>query len=169
MKKRNLVIGIIVSVIVGMGVTYAGVRGCHSDQWHKYSKRMGHDTERIVSRIDRKLDLTESQETRIREILDSGTGQFYIGRDIKLTLKKHLPGLDPLSENYQKSVNELADAMARQVREKTLESAEVIRKIAEVLDKNQMDKARKYLERKMEKWEKRHHSGDHDNPDQTEE
>lgn len=162
MKKRTLIITVLFTTIVGVGVVYAGAQAWKSGYGHKHGRHMGHDTERIVSKIDRRLDLTEDQETRIKEILDTDMDLVHIGRGIRQTLKSHLLDMDPLSTDYQQSVDEVADIMAQQVREKILASAEVVRKIAVVLDAEQMDKARKYLDSRIRKYEQWH------NPDRKE-
>lgn len=161
MKKRNLIIAALLTTAIGAGVVYAGANSCKSGHGHKYGRHMDHKIDHVVGKIDRHLDLTEVQETRIREILDSNIDLVHIGRDTRQALQEHLLGLDPLSEDYQESADELADMLARQVREKTLASARIVREIAETLDTDQIEMARQHLDRRIKRFE-RWHNSDHD-------
>ncbi len=160
MKKRNLIIAALFTTVVGVGVVFAGTHSCKFGYGHKHGRHMDHKIDHVIARINRHLDLTDAQEMRIREILDSNMDLVHIGRDTRQMLQEHLLGMDPLSEDYQKSADELAGMLAQQVREKTLASARIVREIAETLDAEQLEIARKHLDQRIkrfEKWHNKHH------------
>ncbi len=69
-KKKTLIIsGIAALALAGAGATTAAARGWHSGLGHMFDDGAGHASERIASRIDRQLALSDEQEERVAAIL----------------------------------------------------------------------------------------------------
>jgi len=147
MNKRNLIIGLCATaaVLVGSVAIYAGVKSRHDGESHAHGMKSGHAIERMVSKMDYRLDLRDAQKEQIREILTANRRVFTEARKTRREMRRQWRELDPGSSDYQVMAEQLADTLASQVRETTLAMTEVMQKIYDVLDEDQRDGARKIL------------------------
>ena len=104
----------------------------------------------MIMKMDKRLDLTDAQETEIREILLSGAKQFASVKDTRRELRQAVLTLDPGAADFDSQVDSLANEIAETVRKKTLETAEIMKQVSGVLTEEQAQEAKKLITRMIE-------------------
>ena len=146
MNKRNVLIAVTTAAVIGSGVAYAGSKRCGG----KHDVSPGHRVDHMVMKMDKRLDLTDAQETEIRTILLSGAEQFASVKDTRRKLRQAVLTLDPAAADFDSQVDSLANEIAETFRQKTVETAEIMKQVSGVLTEEQADKAKKIIARMME-------------------
>jgi Spy/CpxP family protein refolding chaperone len=157
MNKRKTLIAAAVAAVIGTSAVYAGSNYCdHNKGGHGFGGgHRGPGMERMISKLDRHLDLSESQRTSIEEIVAANRDTMKQGRVDRKTLRQKTMALDPASESYDKDVAVLADEMADMAREMTLSFADIARQVSAVLTPEQREEAREMIQHRMDRMEKR--------------
>jgi len=164
MKKRNVIIASVTTAILGSGLAYAGAKRCHEGGWHHNGEYGEHKVERIIGKLDEHLDLSDQQEAALQEILVSSKSVFGAKGQSRGEFRMKLMNLDPTASDYDATVTAMADEMADQVKQRTVEAASVIKQVAGILTDEQIQEARELIAKRMEKRERWHHKVD-DNED----
>ena len=162
MKKRNIVIASIVTAIVGSGIAFAGSKSCHEGSRYHHGKFGEHKMERIIEKLDRHLDLSDQQEVALQEILESNKLVFGFEGQSRGALRMKMLGLDPTASDYENSVAAMADEMAEQIKQRTVEAAGVIKQVAGILTDEQIAEARELITMRTERRGGWHHKVDDD-------
>jgi Spy/CpxP family protein refolding chaperone len=162
MKKRNVVIASVATVIVGSGIAFAGSKSCHDGNRYHHGNFGDHKMERIVEKLDRHLDLSDQQEVALQEILESNKSVFKFEARSRGGFRMKMLGLDPTASDYEDSVNAMAGEMAEQIKQRTVAVAGVIKQVAGVLTDEQIEEARELITMRMEKGRGWHHKVDDD-------
>ncbi len=162
MKKRNVIIATATAAIIGSGIAFAGAKNCRGDGGHQFGKFGEHKIERMMSKIDEHLDLSEQQELALQEILESNKSVLRAGSGPHREFRMELMKLDPTSSNYDTAVANLADEMATQVKQRTMQVASVVKQVAGILTEEQIQDARELIAERMGRMERRHHRVDGD-------
>jgi len=157
MNKRKTLIAAAVAAVIGTGAVYAGSNYCErGGDGHGFGGgHRGPGLERMISKLDHHLDLTDSQRSSIEEIVSANRDTMKQSRLDRKTLRQKTMGLDPTSESYDADVAALADEMAEMAREMTLSFADIARQVSTVLTPEQRQEAREMIQHRMERMEKR--------------
>ena len=151
MKKRNLVIAATTATVIGSGLAYAGSK--HHGGKHNLSPE--HRVEHMIMKMDKRLDLTDAQETEIQSILESRMGNIMSTREARREIRQNVMQLDPKSADFDAQVEALAGEMSELVRQKTMEIGEAMKEVSAVLTDEQVEKARKMIAKRIEARNKR--------------
>ena len=146
MNKRNVLIAATTAAVIGSGIAYAGSKRYGG----KHEISPAHRVDHVVMKMDKRLDLTDAQETEIRTILLSGAEQFASVKDTRRKLRQAVLTLDPAAADFDSQVDSLANEIAETFRQKTVETAEIMKQVSGVLTEEQADKAKKIIARMME-------------------
>ncbi len=149
MNKRNFILATVTTALIGSGIAYAGSKGYRSGHGH-----MKHGVEQVVHHLDWHLKLTDSQESELQEILDNNRDIFLGARDFKQTMARQMMNLDPDSPSYQSEVAALAEQLAEEVKQKTMQAADLVHQISAILSAEQKTEARRMIQERM-----RRHAG----------
>jgi len=152
MKKRNIIIAAAVTAVIGSGIAFAGAKQCRDAGagWHGHFGE--NKIEHIVERLDSHLDLTDQQELSLQSILEGNKAEFFDAHQARKSFHLEIMQLDPSSSDYDAAVASLADEIAAQVRQKTLQVAEIIKQASAVLTDEQVQKVRDLIEQRMDKY-----------------
>ena len=133
MKKRNAIVAAAVTAIIGSGLAFAGAKNCeHSGKSHKghFSQ---HKMEKMLSKMDKHLDLSDTQEIALQEILESNKAVFNDVRQSHRKFRNEMVNLDPTSENFGSKIEALAERAADQAKQRTLKIAAIVKEVSAVL------------------------------------
>lgn len=162
MKKRNLIIAAAVTTVIGSGIAFAGAKHCGGADGHGQGHYGKHKIEHIMERLDKHLDLTDQQELSLQSILEDNKMVFMDARHDKKSFRLAVMQLDPSSSEYDASIASLADEIAEQARQRTLQAADIVKQVSTVLTDEQMQKARELIEKRMKKHERHEVNGEVD-------
>lgn len=153
MTKRKILIIAATAILAGSSVVYAGSKYWKHEHEHGHGHRLDSDhvIERIVSKMDRHLELSDQQETEIGLILESNTDAVTDLRESGWSIRNRMLSLDPESESYQREVQVLANELAALVREKTLATAGVVKEVYGILEPDQQAEAREILSERLDR------------------
>jgi Spy/CpxP family protein refolding chaperone len=152
MKKRNVIIAAAVTAVIGSGIAFAGAKQCRDAGAGWHGNFGENKIEHIVDRLDSHLDLTDQQELSLRSILEENKAEFFDAHQARKSFRLEIMQLDPSSSDYDAAVASLADEFAAQVRQKTLQAAEIVKQASAVLTDEQLQKARDLIEQRMDKY-----------------
>ncbi len=152
MKKRNLIITVVITAMIGSGLVFAGARNCeYSGKTHA-----GHDgrhkMERIIGKMDRHLDLSDAQELSLKKILEENKSMIRATRHADRSFYLDMMALGLSSDNLDESVNALARERAEQVKQGAMEIAHVAKQVSEVLTEEQKQEAHDFIRKRMNGW-----------------
>ena len=150
MKKRNLIITVIITAVIGSGLVFAGARNCeYSGKAHA-----GHDgkhkMERIIGKMDRHLDLSDAQELSLKKILEENRSMIRATRHADKSFYLNMMALGLLSDDFDESVNALAQERAEQVKQGAMGIAHVAKQVSEVLTEEQKQEAHDFIQKRMD-------------------
>ena len=157
MNKRNTVIAIITTAVIGSGVAYAGSKSCKGGSWHDKGLSMDHKVEHILEKADHKLDLTAEQQDQLRAILQANQSFMEETRETRKSLKWEVMELDPGSPEYQAQVTALSEKVAEQARTMVLKSAEIVEQVATVLTEDQRKEAMRIIDKRLSNFDHHDH------------
>ncbi|MXZ80828.1 MAG: hypothetical protein F4Z15_05560 [Gammaproteobacteria bacterium] len=157
MTKRNILIITTAAILAGSSIVYAGSKYWKHEHGHGHRLDSDHVIERIVSKMDRHLELSDQQEAEIGLILESNTDALADLRESGRSIRNRMLSLDPESESYQGEVQALANELAALVEEKTLATAGVVKEVYGILEPNQQAEAREILSKRFDR---RHRTGE---------
>ena len=152
MKKRNVIIAAAVTAVIGSGIAFAGAKHCRDAGAGWHGNFGENKIEHIVDRLDSHLDLTDQQELSLRSILEENKAEFFDAHQARKSFRLEIMQLDPSSSDYDAAVASLADEFAAQVRQKTLQAAEIVKQASAVLTDEQLQKVRDLIEQRMDKY-----------------
>ena len=152
MKKRNLIITVVITAVLGSGLVFAGTRNCE----YFGKSHTGHDgkhkMERIIGKMDRHLDLSDAQELSLKKILEENRSMiqatFHAGKSFHLDMI----ALGLSSDDFDGSVDALAQERADQVKQEAMGIAHFAKQVSEVLTEKQKQEAHDFLQKRMHKW-----------------
>lgn len=133
------------TVGLGAGVAVASGKECgrygHGDPTMQYGKgshsERGIMSERMLERLDRKLELSESQQVQIKALLASRAEESDEQVDQRQKLREQSRELDLASPDYIESVTLLADAKAEAMKQRMMEHAQIKSEIYAILTPEQ--------------------------------
>lgn len=151
MKTRNAIIAAAATAILGTSIAFAGAKSCgHGGENHKghFSQ---HKMERILSKMDKHLNLTDAQEIELQEILESNKEVFSNSRDSHRDFRNDIVNLNPTSETFDSEIAALADKAADKAKQRTLEIANIVKEVSAVLTEEQRKQAKELMAKRMQR------------------
>ena len=159
MKKRNIILTSVATVVIGTSIAFAGFKDHHSGFGHHKGQFTEHKMEKIIHKMDYHLDLTGQQEIMIKDIFEMNMPVLKETGKSRSLLRQEIVALDPASADFDQSVTELADKIADQARSRTLEIAGMVKQVSDVLTPAQISKAKELIEKASQYW--KNHTHDH--------
>ncbi len=160
MKKRNAIIAAAATAILGSGLAFAGAKSCeHNGEGHK-SHFSQHKMERMLSKMDKHLNLSDTQESALQEILESNKAVFNDARQSHRQFRNEIVNLDPTSENFDSEIEAVAEKVADQAKQRTLEIAAIVKEVSAVLTEEQRQQAKEMMAKRMQRHQNKMDEGD---------
>ena len=153
-KRKIMIIATTVTLAIS-SMAYAGHKYWKHEHGHGHRLDSEHVIERIVSKLDRHLELSDQQEDKIGLILESNTDEWSDLRESTQSIRNRMLSLDPESESYQREVEVLANEMATLVRDKTLTTASVVKEVYGILEPSQQAEAMEILSKRLDRRHKK--------------
>ena len=168
MKERFLQVVSIGFVILLVGAVWAepedgGHRGMHHG--HADMMRGGPDVNRIVGHMSRRLELDDSQEQAIRNIVDAAKPEAEVLREQAQANREAMHALDIAHADYDVQLQKLAGRNGELVTQVTLLHGRVMAKINAELTDEQRARFSKHRDKMQKRF--RHHRGSGESADDT--
>lgn len=166
MNKRNFVIASAIAALLGTGAVVAGGKYCehggdgkgYHQRGHQGGMHGGKGMQRMLRHLDGELELTDEQTAAIEAIMDARRDARGDRRGDRHALMREAMKLDPMAEDYDARVAELADQVGEMARSRALEMAETRKQVAGILTPGQREELRSMMEKRMKR--KGHRHGD---------
>ncbi len=162
MKKRNAIIAAAVTAILGSGLAFAGAKSCEYNDGHDKGHFSQHKMERMLSKMDKHLDLSDTQENSLQEIIEANKTFFDGARQAHQKFRLDVMNLDPTSESFDTKIEVLAEKAADQAKQRTLEIAAIVKEVSAVLTEEQRQQAKEMMAKRLQ-----HHQHKMDESDNT--
>ena len=146
MKKRNILIIATTAAVIGSGLAYAGNK--HRNGKHDISPE--HRIEHMLMKMDKHLDLSDTQEAEIKSILDRRIEVFALAKEKRNSVRQTILQMNPKSPDFDAQAQSLADEMAEALHQRALEMAAAMKEVSAVLSDQQVEKARSVLAKRIE-------------------
>ena len=160
MKKRNAIIAAAATAILGSGLAFAGAKSCEHNKDNHRGHFSQHKMERMLSKMDKHLNLSDTQENLLQEILESNKAVFTNAKQSHQDFRSSIMNLDPTSENFDMEIEALADNAADQAKQRTLEMAAIVKEVSSVLTEEQRQQAKEMMSKRMQRHQHEMNEGD---------
>ena len=151
MKKRNAIIAAAVTAILGSGLAFAGAKSCENNEGHHKGHFSQHKMERMLSKMDKHLDLSDTQENALQEIIETNKAFFAEARQAHQKFRLDVMNLNPTSESFDTKIEVLAEKAADQAKQRTLEIAAIVKEVSAILSEEQRQQAKDMMAKRMQK------------------
>jgi Spy/CpxP family protein refolding chaperone len=160
MNKRKIIVIAALTTVIGSGIAFAGAKSCGKSGDGHRGFTGPHKIEHVLEKMSKHLDLSDDQESSLREIMASSNFGEKNHRHSAKAARLELLSLDPLSVDFESKVDNLIEIRFEQLKQQILEHASLAKQISHVLTAEQVAKARTIIAKRMDKLEKRHSNMD---------